>query len=260
MRHFFSGRIFSTLFIATALCFTTPSTAPGQKDKGKKAGRTIHVFVALCDNATQGIIPVGANIGNGDDADNNLYWGCSEGLRSFFRSSSRWKLVKTEKNPSKEIIERLEFRHTKRPGVKLIAEAYRGSEMRLCLKRFFEAATGKDDPARLIAFIGHNGLMEHDREIPMFPKAEGAPARDVIALSCVSRSYFSPRFAAANLRPLLLTEQLMYPGSFILHDALEGWLDGESRRDIRKRAGRAYAKNQKISVKAALGVFSELND
>ncbi|EDY21883.1 hypothetical protein CfE428DRAFT_0008 [Chthoniobacter flavus Ellin428] len=35
----------------------------------------IHVFVALADNATQGIVPVPAKIGNGDDAEHNLYWG-----------------------------------------------------------------------------------------------------------------------------------------------------------------------------------------
>jgi hypothetical protein len=36
---------------------------------------TIRVFVALADNAAQGILPVPAAIGNGDDAQRNLYWG-----------------------------------------------------------------------------------------------------------------------------------------------------------------------------------------
>ncbi|MBS1655648.1 MAG: hypothetical protein JSU05_12430, partial [Bacteroidetes bacterium] len=39
--------------------------------------KTIHVFVALCDNKYQGIVPVPAKIGNGQDPANNLYWGCS---------------------------------------------------------------------------------------------------------------------------------------------------------------------------------------
>ncbi len=50
----------------------------------------------------------------------------------------------------------------------------------------------------------------------------------------------------------------MYPGSFILHDALEGWLRQENKEAIRDRAGRAYAKNQKISVSAGRGIFAEL--
>jgi hypothetical protein len=181
-------------------------------------------------------------------------------LRSYFKSSSKWKLVETKENPSEAILERLVFRHSKQPNVKLIADAYRGSEMKLCLEKYFEAAVSKADPARLVAFIGHNGLMEHDRELPMPPRATDTPKRDVVSLSCVSRSWFSARFASAKLRPVLMTEQLMYPGAFILHDALEGWLLDESRSEIRQRAGRAYAKNQKISVKAALGVFSKLDE
>lgn len=222
--------------------------------------KEIHVFVALCDNATQGIVPVGAKIGNGNDAPNNLYWGCSDGLSSYFKSSSKWKLIEKKSNPSKEIIETLIFHHKKHSNVRLIADAYRGSEMKLCLEKYFEAAVSKDDPARLVAFIGHNGLMEYDRELPMPPRATDAPKREVVCLSCVSRSWFSARFASAKLRPILLTEQFMYPGAFILHDALEGWLVDESRSEIRQRAGRAYAKNQKISVKAALGVFSKLEE
>jgi hypothetical protein len=60
------------------------------------------------------------------------------------------------------------------------------------------------------------------------------------------------------MRPLLLTTQLMYPGSFLLHDSIEVWRKGGSRADHRAAAGRAYAKNQKIGVKAATGVFAKL--
>ena len=48
----------------------------------------------------------------------------------------------------------------------------------------------------------------------------------------------------------------MYPGAFILHAALEGWMNGESFSEIRQRAAVSYARNQKISIKAARGVFS----
>ncbi|MEN6627395.1 MAG: hypothetical protein ABFD69_14315 [Candidatus Sumerlaeia bacterium] len=53
-----------------------------------------------------------------------------------------------------------------------------------------------------------------------------------------------------------MTTQLMYPGSFVLKAALEGWLAGESQPQIKSRAARAYAKNQNIGVKSALGVFA----
>jgi hypothetical protein len=41
----------------------------------------------------------------------------------------------------------------------------------------------------------------------------------------------------------------------VLNEAFEGWLKGETREQIRLRAGKAYAGNQKISEKAAAGVF-----
>ena len=45
--------------------------------------KTIHVFVALCDNRYQGIVPVPASIGNGQDTKNNLYWGAGYGIKAF---------------------------------------------------------------------------------------------------------------------------------------------------------------------------------
>lgn len=47
--------------------------------------KTIHVFVALCDNEHQGIVPVPKTLGNGKDARNNLYWGAAYGLKSFLK-------------------------------------------------------------------------------------------------------------------------------------------------------------------------------
>ncbi|MDB6120120.1 MAG: hypothetical protein JWO08_3901 [Verrucomicrobiaceae bacterium] len=213
--------------------------------------KTIRVFVALCDNATQGIIPVPPKIGNGDDLDNNLYWGCDEGLRSVFRKSSDWKRVKQQKPASGPVLERLEFTHTS--GTLLVAEAYRGSQMKQCLLDCETAIrTGEHD---LVAFIGHNGLMDQRLEV-----VPASPVRrsDVIVLCCKSAEYFQDRIKAQGGRPVLLTTQLMYPGSFLLRDALASWMKGGSPGSMRDAAARAYAKNQGISVKAAAGVFADL--
>ena len=73
--------------------------------------KTIHVFVALCDNEFQGIVPVPAKIGNGKDLNNNLYWGCGYGVRSFFKLKTKdWKLVKTIKSNNPKILERILFK------------------------------------------------------------------------------------------------------------------------------------------------------
>jgi hypothetical protein len=48
----------------------------------------------------------------------------------------------------------------------------------------------------------------------------------------------------------------MAPEAYTLKDALDGWMAGETSEQIRERAARAYAKYQKISMNAALRLFS----
>jgi hypothetical protein len=232
--------------------------------------RAIHVFVALADNKTQGIVPVPAKIGNGDDPANNLYWGCSEGLKEFFRGSRDWKLIGTPAPPKPQILERCIFER-KSPQAILVADAYRGSEIKQCIEDLLNASGGNDGAtvettvgsvatngnANLIAYIGHDGLM--DFQLHPSPSGSGGRGKPVIVLCCKSADFFSEPLNRAGARPLLLTTQLMYPGSFILDSAIEGWLRGESIVAIRERAARAYAANQHISVKSARGVFSELH-
>ena len=80
---------------------------------------TIHVLVALCDNKYQGIVPVPATIGNGQDARNNLYWGTAYGIKTYFKRSKEWNLLKTEK-VNEVILERAIFKHATK-AVYLIA-------------------------------------------------------------------------------------------------------------------------------------------
>lgn len=215
---------------------------------------SVRVFVALCDNKTQGIVPVGAKIGNGDLPDDNLYWGCSDGLPGVFKRSPHWKRSGLESDISHDILRRLTLRHAT-ADIELVADAYRGSSMRACLEAFqAAAASGQHD---LVAFIGHNGLM--DFQLP--PPATQTPhprETSSIVLCCLSQRYFEERLTAMHARPVLLTRQLMYPAAILLHDALEVWRKDGSLSAIRQAAAKAYAANQKISTRSALGVFAEL--
>ena len=215
--------------------------------------KLIRVFVALADNASQGIAPVPAKIGNGDDADANLYWGASEGFKSIFGRSKSWKFEKAEAKPTPEILDRRSYRHADKDCV-LVAEAWRGKNIHQCLEAFF--ANLRDRRSDLTAFIGHNGLM--DSPVAVSVLSSGAQSTDAVILCCVSGSFFKPHLEALKVRPVLTTEQLMYPGAFLLRDALEVWLRSGSRPEIRMAAARAYAANQSISVKAAAGVFTKL--
>jgi hypothetical protein len=148
------------------------------------------------------------------------------------------------------ILERLTFRHVSAKAV-LVAEAWRGSNLKDCYVACEKAMLSGEN--QLVAFIGHNVLMDTAIEAPA-AKAKGQT--DAIVLCCVSDRYFRQRLGNAGVRPVLLTTQLMYPGAFILHDALEPWLAGKNPAALRTAAGAAYAKNQKIKTAAATGVFS----
>lgn len=214
------------------------------------AEKSVRVFIALCDNKSQGIIPVGEKIGNGDNPDANLYWGCSESFGAYFKASKEWRMAENTAEVTEPVLRRMVL---KSKEVQMTAEAYRGSAIRKCIEDFERAAaSGEND---LVAFIGHNGLM--DFSLPE-PPAGRAGKTDAIVLCCMSDRYFRSRLEKMGCRPILLTQQLMYPGSFLLHDALHIWLRAGSRSEIRAAAGQAYARNQKISIRAATGVFAAL--
>ena len=61
--------------------------------KIKNSAKVIHVLVALCDNENQGIVPVPAFLGNGEDPTKNLYWGAAFGVKTFFGKSKSWKKI-----------------------------------------------------------------------------------------------------------------------------------------------------------------------
>ena len=221
------------------------------------AEKTIGVFVALADNQHQGIVPVPAAIGNGDDPERNLYWGNEEGLKGNFDRNHRWKLIEKSDTPLQgDILRRRTYRYTK-GGAVLYARAYRGSAIKRCLQDF-EAAVhlGSYD---LVVFIGHNGLMDFNLPAPIrSPRQAKRP--DCMVLCCKSEAYFKTRLLQAGGHPILLTTQLMYPGAFLVGSVADTWLTGAKLKNIREAAGAAYARNQKISKRSGEGVFANLKE
>jgi hypothetical protein len=231
----------------------------------RNAARLIHVLVVLCDNKFQGIVPVPARIGNGDDPANNLYWGAAYGVKSFFKKSSDWKLISGTTAPNPNILERLLFKHRNK-DVYLAADAYRGREIKQCLRDFFDFSAGRksepiaDPPlhlggsADLIAYVGHDGLMDFSLDSPPSPADERS--RDAIMLACISKRYFAEPLRKSGATPLLWTTGLMAPESYVLKAALDGWIANENGEQIRKRAATAYHQYQRCGANAAMRLFS----
>ena len=223
--------------------------------------KTLHIFVALCDNKYQGIVPVPAGIGNGQDPNSNLYWGCGYGIRTYFKKSKEWKLLKTIKGDSL-VLERLVFKHATK-NCYLIADAYNGQYIEQCTRDFLSSSAGLKKEiltidgktlgiagnARLLGYIGHDGLMDFDID-DAYTNTDGK-TRDVIILACFSKRFFAPHLKDAGVNPLVWTTHLMCPEAYTIHDAITGYLAGEANAAVRKRAVLAYAKFQKCGEKAA---------
>jgi hypothetical protein len=84
--------------------------------------RVAHVIVALADNKYQGIVPVPAAIGNGDDPAHNLYWGAGYGVRTYFQRSGDWQVVGKCAAGKGPVLERCVF-HNRHQDVFVVADA-----------------------------------------------------------------------------------------------------------------------------------------
>lgn len=228
--------------------------------------QSIHIFVALCDNENQGIVKVLASIGNGQKPSTNLYWGCGYGIKTFFKKSAEWKLLKTS-TINDTIMERLVFKHASQKYY-LVADAYNGKYIAQCISDFLSSACGrwKDTVhindnltigccgnSQLVSYIGHDGLMEHilnDR----FTNTDGKK-RDVIILACTSRTFFSPYLEPANVNPIVWTKHFMAPEAYTIHDAITGYVKKESNQEILERAIKAYATYQKCGIRGAKSIL-----
>ena len=245
----------------TAAVAQVAANTPPEK-AAVNATPVIHVFVALADNVNQGIVPVSATLGNGDNAATNLYWGAAFGIKTFFSRNKDWELISVTRNPSDTILERCIFKH-RRTSLHMVADAYRGKEISQTTVDFLEAAAGKPGErltagtvelhtggsADLVAYIGHNGLM--DFNLNSHPQGRDERERRAIILACASKSYFSSALRESGATPLLWTTNLMAPEAYVLSAAIDGWIKKESDEQIRLRAADAYNKYQSCGLKGA---------
>ena len=230
--------------------------------------RTVHVFVALADNQHQGIVPVAATLGNGEDPARNLYWGSAYGVKTFFSRAPEWERLSCVQKPKPAILERCVFKY-RTANVYLISDAYRGIEIKHAILDFLDSAAGvgadvvpvsakaagpvlnlpAHGGAALLAYIGHDGLM--DFQLPHYPQQKDANHREAIVLACASKQFFGEAVRASGAYPLLWTTGLMAPEAYTLKSALDGWIAAENREQVRDRAAGAYDKYQKCGIRAA---------
>jgi hypothetical protein len=256
--------VLSLSILISVLCFgqhvenRTQITHYLQAKINNKQPLVAHVLVPLCDNEHQGIVPTSASIGNGMDPDHNLYWATSKGVKRYFKELKDWKMERLSYDTDENILQRVIFSKSFSNGAKvyLVADAYRVDRRPECLDDYFNSLSshkldtliiGKDTigingGADLVAFNGHNGLMD---ENTTFEKATSqTKPKDAVSISCASRGYFKPKYLETNSYPLVHTTNLLYPGAFILEGVINKWAMLESDIECKKAAGDAYYKHK----------------
>jgi len=239
------------IFLFTLLFFTVLSPC-----NAAMPNTHISVIVSLVDNLSQGIEPVPAKIGNGDDPRNNLYWGALYGVKTFLSKADGWHNLGCEQNINDTILERCHFAWQDKLTV--TADAYRGSKIDQAMLDFIQQAATPPDAAvrEMVVFIGHDGLMDEQNQpiINRFPK-HAEHDKQAVVLACMSDEYFSEHLQAAGSKPVVTTFSFMAPEAYVLEAVARGFANQASEAELRSSAGAAYAKYQRISAKAGRSVF-----
>lgn len=248
----------------------SPTKSADVNFAGDSALRLIHVYVALCDNDSQGIVPVSKRMGNGNDPDNNLYWGNGYGVRTYFNNSEDWRLIATIKKPTTEILERCVWKH-RRYNCIMVADAWRGARIKPCTVEFLKSASGNNNDtltvndngsiktlmlgqAHLVSYVGHDGLMDFTIENP--PVRKDSSNKDVFILACASKLYFKDAVRTAGANPVLWTTNLLGPEAYVLKAGIDGWLLREPGEKICDRAAKAYDQYVHCGYNGARRIFT----
>ena len=247
-------RLLAVLFIL-GLCINA-GVARAKDDQKDHQAASLHVIVALVDNDTQGIVPVPAKIGNGNDPANNLYWGAAYGVKTFLSKAPGWRRESCTLDVSQTIIERCIF--TLAGQLEVVADAYRGENIGDAMVQFMREAAkpplqGKRE---MVLFVGHNGLMDAKNAnlVAQFP-LHAPHGKLAGVLACLSDRYFRSHLSAAGAQASVTTFSFMAPEAYVVEAIARVFAEGGSDIAMREAAGSAYAKYQKISSRAGAGVF-----
>jgi hypothetical protein len=227
-----------------------------------------HVFVPLCDNDHQGIVPVNASLGNGQNLKTNLYWGAGYGIRTHFQRQAEWKTLSVTDPAEAHILERVVLKKSYPNGAKviLVADAYDGAFMKRCLEDYLDALggvkTGKLIAAQdtfsawadadFLAFNGHDGLM--DEEVPARKLVPHTP-KDAVVIACFSHSYFEPYLKQAAAYPYVTTTHLLAPEAYVMRAIVDTWATLGTGAAGRTSAATAYNTYQKCGINGATRLF-----
>jgi hypothetical protein len=247
----------------------------------------VEVHVPLCESS---IIACGnAKLGDGDNPDTNLYWSTTPGFGEWFaRRGSGWKRVlkqTADATGDKDVLAVHVYRRSidtpsawRKRGVPkhfeldIVVHGWRGKAIDRALAAYADDVSGKGTralvladnsklaaggSAQLVAFVGHNRLMDLDKfEWP----DPGAAVKGTIAIACDTAPYMKREVPAATRVPLLMTSDLLFANAAPLEAAVLAFATGGGYAQIRTDATTAYAGVQNATFKHVSGVFTNPSD
>jgi hypothetical protein len=243
------------------------------------------IFVALCDNDTQGIVKVkNRRICLGDDPDHNLYWATAGGLAAVLRSAG-WQRVSIDYFAQGDLAVKAIWRKRLAPGGALRARAilsrfdayivglgYRGSEIRKAMTDYLQAVNRDDErlesaadvrlsaggASQLVGYIGHDYFYDVVDPRPLLSLRAGNSLlhKGTFALSCTGHRLIRPAIRRSNAHILMLNRSLGFPGAWTAEAIVTAIADGQDARAIHRYAATAFARGQRIPLPSALGAFA----
>jgi hypothetical protein len=251
------------------------------------AGRPLvtTVFVALCDNDTQGIVKVkNRRICRGDDPDQNLYWATAGGLAATLRAAG-WRRLSIEYFATGDLAVRAIWRKHLAPGGALRARGvaagvetyivglgYRGSEIRKAMTDYLQAVNRDEErtesvagvrlraggQSQLVGYIGHDYFYDVADARPLLAlrDGDGVLHKGTFALACTGHRLIRPAIRRGNAHILILNRTLGFPGAWTAEAIVTAIVEGRDARAIHRQAAAAFARGQGVPLSTALGAFA----
>ncbi len=281
MRPAITSLLFLTAFLLSFIALAQDDSAPDLTSfYDRLAGDLLDnkpmittAYVALCDNDSQGIVPVkNKKICRGDDPENNLYWATSGGLYGWAKKHG-WKRVFKVENPDATVMVTAIWKKTFRPGGELksrgvtdsfdafiVGLAYRGSKIERAMVDYLHAVNHDDaqtlklkdgstieygGSGHVVGYLGHDYFLDvyGDAAAPLFDESRGKSTahKATFAFACVGNQFIRPAVTRPNVYILMLNKDLAYPGAWTVGGIMDGIAQGKSPAGIHRRAARAFA-------------------
>ena len=213
------------------------------------------IIVSLADNTHQGIVPVPAFLGNGQDPKSNLYWGAMYGLKTFLKRQSDWT-VQSVSSETPQILDKIKLTYKNNP-IEISAEAWDGAHQKDALKSYFRDIT--EGSSNLIMYVGHNPLMDFMHVGPIAPneviERNKQLHRKSAVIACQSHRFFTDKLNALGMSPYVMTAGNMAPEAYVVEAILRAWIGDQSAQVARQYAAQAYSKYQKIPLRNSNWLF-----